>query len=179
MRQSKGREGSGDGDSAQRDLDWRQVAPPTVRDSAHIRGRGMLPESFSDQLGGSLSMPNQSPYDVRCPSCGHSYVAGSNSQLEDGVHLTPQLVLRSWKEIACYVGSGVRSAQRWERERGLPVRRQCGHARGSVMAFPEELEAWLHSAPTGVLNRSNLATAVPWKQYARPGWGPVSHPAIR
>ena len=125
-------------------------------------------------------MPNQSPYNVRCPSCGQSYAAAaSNSQAENGVRASvppmPELVLRSWKEIACYVGSGVRSAQRWERERGLPVRRQCGHARGSVMAFPEELEAWLHSAPTAVLNRSNLATAVPQKQHARSGWASMTN----
>jgi hypothetical protein len=128
-------------------------------------------------------MLNQSPYS-RCPSCGYSFAAASkpstsDPQPENGLRVgtlhLPELVLRSWKEIAGYVGSGVRSAQRWERERGLPVRRQCGHARGSVMAFPEELEAWLHSAPTAVLNRSNLATAVPQKHYARPGWASMTN----
>jgi hypothetical protein len=114
-------------------------------------------------------MPDQSP-NVRCPSCGHSFATASNPQPENdrragALHL-PVLVLRSWKEIACYVGSGVRTAQRWERELGLPVRRSCGHARGAVMAFPEELEAWLHRSPIAVLNQSNFATAVPQKQCA-------------
>ena len=31
--------------------------------------------------------------------------------------------LDSWKEIATYLGRGVRTAQRWEREEGLPVHR--------------------------------------------------------
>ena len=105
-------------------------------------------------------MPDKSPY-VHCPSCGHSFAAASNPsasnhQPENGVRagakLPPALVLRSWTEIGVYVGSGVRSAQRWEDELGLPVRRPCARARTSVMAFPEELEAWLHRAPTAVLN---------------------------
>jgi hypothetical protein len=29
----------------------------------------------------------------------------------------------SWKEIAKYLGKGVRTAQRWEHEAGLPIRR--------------------------------------------------------
>ena len=31
--------------------------------------------------------------------------------------------LNTWKEIATYMGRGVRTVQRWERELGLPVRR--------------------------------------------------------
>ena len=31
--------------------------------------------------------------------------------------------LDSWKEIAAYLGRGVRTVQRWEREEGLPVHR--------------------------------------------------------
>ena len=119
-------------------------------------------------------MSDQSPY-VLCPSCGHSFAAASNPsasnhQPENGVRagakLPPALVLRSWKEIAVYVGSGVRTAQRWEHELGLPVRRQGDRPRTSVMAFPEELETWLHRAPTAVLNRNDLATAVHQKHCA-------------
>ena len=31
--------------------------------------------------------------------------------------------LDSWKEIASYLGRGIRTVQRWEREEGLPVHR--------------------------------------------------------
>jgi hypothetical protein len=34
--------------------------------------------------------------------------------------------LSSWKEIAAYLGVSVRTAQHWERNRGLPVRRLAG-----------------------------------------------------
>lgn len=49
--------------------------------------------------------------------------------------------LRSWKEIAAHLGVNVRTAQKWERERGLPVRRAVG-ARGRVFADAAELTAW-------------------------------------
>src|SRR3984885_4315700 len=35
-------------------------------------------------------------------------------------------VLSSWKDIARYLGKGVRTVQRWERHLGLPVRRPIG-----------------------------------------------------
>jgi excisionase family DNA binding protein len=57
--------------------------------------------------------------------------------------------LSSWKEIASYLGVGVRTAQIWERERGLPVHRLPG-PRGQVRARVSELEEWKRS---GELNR--------------------------
>jgi len=50
-------------------------------------------------------------------------------------------VLTSWKEIAAYMGKGVRTVQRWEAEMELPVRRP-GADRHIVLAFPQELDAW-------------------------------------
>jgi hypothetical protein len=52
-------------------------------------------------------------------------------------------VLGSWKEIAAYLGKGVRTVQRWENDLGLPVRRPNGAAKGVVYASPDELERWL------------------------------------
>jgi hypothetical protein len=49
--------------------------------------------------------------------------------------------LRSWKQIAEYLGIEVRTAQKWEKERGLPVHRYSG-GRGRVLARPSELEVW-------------------------------------
>ncbi len=51
--------------------------------------------------------------------------------------------LDSWKEIAEYLGRDVRTAIRWEKERGLPVHRVPGE-KGGVFALQEEIEAWLH-----------------------------------
>ncbi len=56
-------------------------------------------------------------------------------------------VLNSWKEVATYLGRGVRTVQRWERELALPVRRPRGKSRSAVIAFKSELDQWLHHAP--------------------------------
>jgi phage terminase Nu1 subunit (DNA packaging protein) len=63
-----------------------------------------------------------------------------------------QQVLSSWKEIANFLGKGVRTVQRWERELGLPVRRPQGSRQGVVLAFPHELRAWAANAENGQLN---------------------------
>jgi hypothetical protein len=51
--------------------------------------------------------------------------------------------LNSWKEIACYLGRGVRTVQRWEAELNLPVHRMGASERSPVFAFRAELDAWL------------------------------------
>ncbi len=51
--------------------------------------------------------------------------------------------LNSWKEIAVYLGRGVRTVQRWEEELGLPVRRIRDTNRSPVFAFERDLQAWL------------------------------------
>ena len=50
--------------------------------------------------------------------------------------------LNSWKEIAAYLQSDVRTAQRWEAE-GLPVRRLRHDKLASVYAQTADIEAWL------------------------------------
>ena len=54
-------------------------------------------------------------------------------------------VLGNWKEIAAYLGKGVRTVQRWEQQLGLPVRRPGGRSLGIVCASPEELDMWLET----------------------------------
>lgn len=56
-------------------------------------------------------------------------------------------ILNSWKEIANYLGRGVRTVQRWERDLGLPIHRPKGKDRSAVLAFPEELNQWLQQTP--------------------------------
>ena len=57
--------------------------------------------------------------------------------------------LTSWKEIAHYLGVNVRTAQKWERERGLPVRRSEG-PRSRVNADEAALETWKSQLATGL-----------------------------
>lgn len=58
-------------------------------------------------------------------------------------------VLTSWKEIGQYLGKGVRTVQRWERESGLAVRRPAPPSRRAVLAIPEEIDAWARSQAQG------------------------------
>ena len=51
--------------------------------------------------------------------------------------------LDSWKEIALFFGRDERTVKRWEKERGLPVYRVPGSARGGVFAYVDELNGWL------------------------------------
>ena len=54
-------------------------------------------------------------------------------------------ILNSWKGIAAYLGRGVRTVQRWERECGLPVHRPHNHSRSPVIAIPTEIDNWLRN----------------------------------
>jgi len=56
--------------------------------------------------------------------------------------------LNSWKEIALYLQSGVRTVQRWEKTEDLPVYRHLHEKLGSVYSFKSELDVWRR-------NRSN------------------------
>src|SRR2546428_9667195 len=51
--------------------------------------------------------------------------------------------LESWKEIAGYLKREVRTAQRWEKSEGLPVRRHLQAKLDTVYAYTSELDAWL------------------------------------
>ena len=55
--------------------------------------------------------------------------------------------LSSWKEVAAYLNVSVRTAQYWESERGLPVRRLPG-GRGPISVEIASLEEWKNSRLT-------------------------------
>ncbi|MGB8061617.1 MAG: hypothetical protein WCF26_06970 [Candidatus Sulfotelmatobacter sp.] len=61
--------------------------------------------------------------------------------------IEPQQFLSGWKDIANYLGKGVRTVQRYERYMGLPVRRPAGKDWGSVVATKAELDAWVMASP--------------------------------
>ncbi len=51
--------------------------------------------------------------------------------------------LDGWKQIASYLQVHERTVVRWEKQRGLPVHRVPGGERNAVVAFKEEIDAWL------------------------------------
>jgi len=55
--------------------------------------------------------------------------------------LRPDAELTSWKAIADHLGVNVRTAQKWELQRGLPVHRVTGE-KGRVFALAGELDRW-------------------------------------
>jgi hypothetical protein len=64
--------------------------------------------------------------------------------------------LSSWKEIANYMGKGVRTVQRYEAEFGLPVRRPAGKSRAAVVATRSDIDAWVEASS----NRAALQRSV-------------------
>ena len=66
-----------------------------------------------------------------------------------------QAILNSWKEIAGYLGRGVRTVQRWEQELQLPVHRIGKGRRSPVFADVSELNFWM--AATAGRNGFNVA----------------------
>lgn len=71
-------------------------------------------------------------------------------------------ILNSWKEIAAYLGRGVRTVQRWEAQLELPVHRPAGKEHSAVIAFSPELDEWLNSRPvrSGSANGGPIFEAV-------------------
>src|SRR5262249_19938911 len=65
-------------------------------------------------------------------------VSGEPSQIDSET-------LYSWKEIAVFLKCGLRTAQRWERNEGLPTHRHSHVRRGTVFAFKDELQRWISS----------------------------------
>jgi hypothetical protein len=52
-------------------------------------------------------------------------------------------LLRSWKEIAAYLGCDVRTCHRWETKHDMPVHRaEGGGSRSPVFAYKGELDRW-------------------------------------
>ncbi|MFY9675648.1 MAG: hypothetical protein WB817_14300 [Terriglobales bacterium] len=72
----------------------------------------------------------------------------------------PSQFLSGWKEIANYLGRGVRTVQRYEWQMGLPVRRPAGKPRGSVVATRPEIDAWVSASPIRGAFRLRSAAAI-------------------
>jgi hypothetical protein len=80
----------------------------------------------------------------------------------------PKERLDSWKEIAAHLQHDERTAQRWEKENGLPVHRVPGKGRHAVFAYRMEIDAWLVGAGIAQPTPAALQTAA--MPNASPGW---------
>jgi tetratricopeptide (TPR) repeat protein len=66
--------------------------------------------------------------------------------------------LESWKEIADYLRTSVRTVQRWEKGEGLPVRRHPHSKQDTVYAFQHEIDAWRVAR-----SRGSARTPISWE----------------
>jgi hypothetical protein len=77
-------------------------------------------------------------------------------------------VLSSWKDIAKYLGKGVRTVQRWERQLGLPVRRPNGASQKSaVVLYRGDVDAWVATRFSARTLEKNEAQATRSSRSAR------------
>jgi len=81
--------------------------------------------------------------------------------------------LDSWKEIAAYLRRSVRSAKRWEKEEGLPVRRHLHGERDSIYAYRAELDAWWNNRGAGLTERGGQEEIVAGLEELRPSDAPA------
>lgn len=63
-------------------------------------------------------------------------------------------IFSSWKEIAAYLGKGVRTVQRWEAHLNLPVHRPS--KRGVIIAYQSELDRWTRHTADMLARSSRL-----------------------
>jgi len=85
-------------------------------------------------------------------------------------------IIKSWKDIASYLGVGIRTAQRWTRERGLPVKQPGAARRTAVLAISDEIDRWLLETSIRRPNReveqpeltASIATNLLWSRPSRP-----------
>jgi hypothetical protein len=54
------------------------------------------------------------------------------------------MLLSSWKEIAAYLHQGVRTPETWERDAGVPIRRDVEN-RHIIVAVSDELDEWVQA----------------------------------
>jgi hypothetical protein len=80
--------------------------------------------------------------------CFHEAMQGPDSE-----------VLQSWKDVSRYLNSDIRTLQRWERTRGLPIRRMPGGTKPRVYAIKSELDRWRRSG--GSTSRPKRSLAIP------------------
>ena len=65
-------------------------------------------------------------------------------------------VFTCWKDIARYMGKGVRTVQRWEEKYGLPVQRPLGvTSKTSVIVRRHDLDMWLEERWSDRQHRQN------------------------
>jgi hypothetical protein len=84
--------------------------------------------------------------------------------------LSKDHLLRSWKEIAAYLGCDIRTCHRWETEHGMPVHRaDWGEKKSPVFAYKHELDKWFRETFKNGHPKEKKGVARPWLKWAAGG----------
>lgn len=67
--------------------------------------------------------------------------------------------LNSWQEIASYVGKGLRTVQRWEREIDFPVHRVDNDSR-RVYSDTEEINQWMRRSEIATVPKVDVHSSI-------------------
>jgi hypothetical protein len=86
-------------------------------------------------------------------------------------------ILHSWKEIAAYLGSEVRTCQRWAKESGLPVFK-LGTEKGRVHAKREDIDRWIAEKSVREINGKNGLSIAGRISTIEPSKDPAGKPGI-
>ena len=82
--------------------------------------------------------------------------------LEAMQQVEPDLeVLQSWKDVSGYLNSDIRTVQRWERTRGLPIRRMPGGTKPRIYAIKSELDSWRRSGGVHIVSEQPAGDPAP------------------
>ena len=87
--------------------------------------------------------------------------------------------LDGWKDIAFYLGKSVRTAIRWEKQLGLPVRRLHTAGGEIVYAFRSEIDEWLRANPPSSRENGEIPAGVTAVQPAPVATTPAPETGIR
>jgi Tol biopolymer transport system component len=98
------------------------------------------------------------PGDEAAWQAGFGAVAMKSTSIQDNP-VSSQERLESWKEIAAFLGKGVRTVQRWERTEELPVRRHVHERGGTVYAYKSEILDWYRSRQTRLEGEADVEAA--------------------
>jgi hypothetical protein len=78
-------------------------------------------------------------------------------------------LLRGWKEIAAFLQTSERTAQRWEKLHGLPVERLPNDKGGVIVAHRQRMRVWQDSAAGHVAMRDSVSSLAAVAAASAPG----------
>ena len=100
-----------------------------------------------------------------------------------GVHLMDESArtkLESWKEIANYLKTSVRTVQRWEKDELLPVHRHAHARQDTVYAYSDEIDHWRSDRDRHGTSDTSFSSEIAslQRELARPIFHAASHLAV-